>query len=172
MISKQLIFALCCSAGVALPLAVTAQLPKTPAVPGGATTPSVPGEMKPSMPGGMPGTKAQDLTAPGTGGGSTPAPTETPTPTPTGTTAPSPTPTPEPTASPASTTPKKSGKSTTVKVNVNTSTLQQLTKVKGIGTATAKKIVANRPYATMEDLVTKKALTQKQLIELKPQLEL
>jgi DNA uptake protein ComE-like DNA-binding protein len=57
-------------------------------------------------------------------------------------------------------------------VNVNTSTAQELVKVKGIGAATAKKIIMYRPYTSLEDLVTKKALTQKQLLDLKPQLAL
>jgi competence protein ComEA len=57
-------------------------------------------------------------------------------------------------------------------VNVNTSTAQQLQQVKGIGAPTAQKIIMYRPYKSLEDLVIKKALTQKQLIDLKPQLTL
>lgn len=64
----------------------------------------------------------------------------------------------------------KSGKSTTVIVNVNTDSSVDLQKVKGIGEATAKKIIAGRPYATLDDLLSKKALTPKQLATLKPQL--
>jgi DNA uptake protein ComE-like DNA-binding protein len=179
MVSKKLIFALCCSAGMALPLAVSAQLPTTPSAPtapemklpstGGGMTPS---ETKPPTSGGMPGTKAQDLTTPGTGGGSTPTSTDAPAPAPMDPPASTTPPKTTPDTKPSSTTPKKPGKSTTVKVNVNSSTLQELTKVKGIGAATAKKIVTNRPYATMDELVTKKALTKKQLTELKTQLEL
>jgi DNA uptake protein ComE-like DNA-binding protein len=66
--------------------------------------------------------------------------------------------------------PSKSSKSTTVVVNVNTDASADLQKVKGIGEATAKKIIAGRPYATLDDLVTKKALTAKQLTTFKPQL--
>ncbi len=68
--------------------------------------------------------------------------------------------------------PSKSSKSTTVVVNVNTDASADLQKVKGIGEATAKKIIAGRPYATLDDLVTKKALTAKQLTTLKPQLSI
>ena len=66
----------------------------------------------------------------------------------------------------------KPATSTTSKTSVNTATLAQLVKVKGIGTVTAKRIVAGRPYATLEDLVTKKVLTQKQLTLLKSQIDL
>jgi Helix-hairpin-helix motif len=163
MVSKTFIFVLCCSVGVALPFAVSAQLTK-PQAPG-SVAPSVPGGM-PSTPGGVPATNAQDLTMPGTGGGSTPASTDMPAPVVT----PSPSPSLKPV--PSSTTPKKPGKSTTVTVNVNSSTLSELTKVKGIGVPTAKKIILYRPYSSMEQLVTKKALTPKQLTELKSQLSL
>jgi DNA uptake protein ComE-like DNA-binding protein len=82
----------------------------------------------------------------------------------------SPTPTPSGTSTPPST--KKPATSTTSKVNVNTATLKQLVKVKGIGTATANKIIKDRPYANLEELVTKKILTQKQLTQLKSQIGL
>ncbi len=170
MVSKTFILALCCSVGVALPFAVSAQLTKPQApgsvapVPGGI--PSAPGGISPSTPPGMPAPNAQDLTMPSTGGGSTPASTDMPAPVMT------PSPSPSLKSVPSSTTPKKPGKSTTVTVNVNSSTLQELTKVKGIGVPTAKKIILYRPYASMEELVTKKALTKKQLTELKSQLSL
>jgi competence protein ComEA len=97
---------------------------------------------------------------------------DAPAPASTGAPAPDAMPKPIPKKAPSSTTPKKPGKSTTAMVNVNSATMQELTKVKGIGAATAKKIMTNRPYATLEDLVTKKALTKTQFTSLKSQLEL
>jgi hypothetical protein len=181
MVPQKIIFALCCVVGVTLPLAVSAQLTKTPPT-GGMTpsaadaTPSVPGGVTPpSVPGGLSTPRAQDLAVPGTGGGTVPSPSPSSTDVPAPSASPSPSPSPSPSATPtpaSGTTPKKSGKSTTVKVNVNTSTLQELTKVKGIGVPTAKKIIMYRPYASMEELVTKKALTNKQMTDLKAQLSL
>jgi DNA uptake protein ComE-like DNA-binding protein len=66
----------------------------------------------------------------------------------------------------------KSKKSTTAQVNVNSSTEKELQQVKGIGTKTAKKIVSGRPYKSLDDLVTKKVLSAKQLETLKAQLAL
>ncbi|AGY56922.1 Hef nuclease [Gloeobacter kilaueensis JS1] len=67
---------------------------------------------------------------------------------------------------------KKSTKSTTVVVNVNTATSKELQQVKGIGAATAKKIIAARPYKSLDELVSKKVLSSKQFDRLKPQLAL
>ena len=61
---------------------------------------------------------------------------------------------------------------TTAKPSVNSATLKELVKVNGIGTATAKKIIASRPYATLDDLVTKKVLTKKQLVQLEAKIGL
>ena len=61
---------------------------------------------------------------------------------------------------------------TTAKPSVNSATLKELVKVNGIGTATAKKIIASRPYATLDDLVTKKVLTKKQLVQLETKIGL
>jgi competence protein ComEA len=179
MVPQKFILALCCAAGVALPLAVSA-LPKAPTTPTsggmpstpGSGIPSTPGDGIPSTPGGLSVPKAQDLTTPGTGGGTTPAPTDA---MPSSGTMPSDSTSPGASPSPSMSSPaprsmKKSPKSTTTLVNVNTSTSQQLTQVKGIGAATAKKIIMYRPYTSLEELVTKKALTQKQLVDLKPQL--
>ena len=66
--------------------------------------------------------------------------------------------------------PKTSVKSTPVSVNKGTDS--DLQKVKGIGPATAKKIISNRPYKSLDDLVVKKALTPAQLKALKPSLTL
>jgi competence protein ComEA len=66
--------------------------------------------------------------------------------------------------------PSKSKKSTTAVVNINTDAEAALQQVKGIGDATAKKIIAGRPYTTVDDLVTKKVMSTSQLAKLKPQL--
>jgi competence protein ComEA len=84
-----------------------------------------------------------------------------------------------PTAAPKSTgtemkkEPKQKGskKSTTAVVDINNGTAAELKKVKGIGKATAAKIIAGRPYTAPEDLVTKKVMTQKQFDGLKSQLK-
>lgn len=43
-------------------------------------------------------------------------------------------------------------------VNINTATSQELEDLPGIGEVTAGKIIAARPYASLEELVTKKAV--------------
>ncbi|MGA7953534.1 MAG: helix-hairpin-helix domain-containing protein [Gloeobacterales cyanobacterium] len=86
------------------------------------------------------------------------------------TTAPAPTQTKPATKAPE--TAPKSKKSTTAQVNVNSSTEKELQQVKGIGAKTAKKIVAGRPYKSLDDLVSKKVMSAKQLETLKAQLAL
>ncbi len=66
----------------------------------------------------------------------------------------------------------KSKKSTTITVNINSATINELQQVKGIGVATAKKIIAGRPYKTIDDLMTNKIISAKQYTTLKPQLSL
>lgn len=46
-------------------------------------------------------------------------------------------------------------------ININTATLEQLDTLPKIGPVTAQKIVTGRPYASKEELVGKKVLTQK-----------
>ncbi len=55
----------------------------------------------------------------------------------------------------------------TTAVNINTATAEELTKVKGVGDATAKKIIANRPYASLDDL-SKTGIPAGTLSKLKP----
>ncbi len=52
-------------------------------------------------------------------------------------------------------------------VDINTATQAQLDAVKGIGPATAKKIVDNRPYAGLDDL-KKAGLSAKEITKFKP----
>jgi Helix-hairpin-helix motif len=153
MVSKKFILALFCSVGVALPFAAVAQLPTTPASGGGTSVPASGGGMSaPPSGGGMSAPASQDLTTPPSGGMSTPAPDSM--------------------TKPPKMSPKPKGTTSATPVSVNSATPAQLIKVKGIGPATAKKIVTNRPYASLDDLVTKKVLTQKQFTQLKSQLGL
>lgn len=57
-------------------------------------------------------------------------------------------------------------------VSVNTATQAQLEGLPGIGPATATKIITNRPYQTLEELVTKKAMGQSLFNKLKDMLAL
>lgn len=51
----------------------------------------------------------------------------------------------------------------TAKISINKASASDLQKVKGIGPITANLIIKNRPYKSLDDLVTKKVLSQKQL---------
>jgi len=46
-------------------------------------------------------------------------------------------------------------------ININTTTPEMLDSLPGIGPTTAQKIITNRPYASIQDLVTKKIVSQK-----------
>jgi competence protein ComEA len=45
-------------------------------------------------------------------------------------------------------------------ININTATSQELEELSGIGQVTAKKIIDNRPYSSVEELLSKKILKQ------------
>lgn len=45
-------------------------------------------------------------------------------------------------------------------ININTATLADLDKLSGVGAVTAQKIMDNRPYSGIEELVTKKAVSR------------
>lgn len=52
------------------------------------------------------------------------------------------------------------GVSTTGKIGINSANQEVLEKLPGVGPATAKKIIDNRPYATVEELLSKKAVSK------------
>lgn len=52
-------------------------------------------------------------------------------------------------------------------ININTASSEQLDSLPGVGTVTAGKIIAARPYASTQDLVTKKAVGQSTYDKLK-----
>ncbi|HMK55586.1 MAG TPA: helix-hairpin-helix domain-containing protein [Dissulfurispiraceae bacterium] len=52
-------------------------------------------------------------------------------------------------------------------VDLNTASQQQLEDLKGVGVATAKKIIANRPYKSVDEL-SKAGLSAKKIADLKP----
>lgn len=58
------------------------------------------------------------------------------------------------------------------RVSVNSALAEDLEALPGIGPVTAKKIIDNRPYQTLEDLVSKKAMGKSLLNKLKEQLAL
>lgn len=48
----------------------------------------------------------------------------------------------------------------TGKININSSSVQELDSLPGIGQVTAQKLIDNRPYQTIDDLLTKKVVKQ------------
>jgi competence protein ComEA len=142
MVAQKFILALCCSVGVALPIASMAQMPPTD----GTSMPTSGGMMSPAP---------SKITSPAPSGGMMPPPS--------GGMMKSPHKTPSTV---------KPGMATAAKTSVNTATLKELIKVNGIGTVTAKKIMTGRPYATLDELVTKKILTKKQLTQLESKIGL
>lgn len=57
-------------------------------------------------------------------------------------------------------------------VSINLATKEQLESLSGVGPATAQKIIDSRPYASLSDLITKKAIGSSLLEKLKNQLSL
>ena len=45
-------------------------------------------------------------------------------------------------------------------ININSATIEELDQLPGIGKITAQKIIQNRPYSTMEELLTKKVVNK------------
>jgi competence protein ComEA len=57
-------------------------------------------------------------------------------------------------------------------ISINTASVSELDTLSGVGPVTAKKIIDNRPYTNLVDLVTKKAMGQSLFDKLKNQLTL
>lgn len=57
-----------------------------------------------------------------------------------------------------------------LKVNINTATGSELDILWGVGPATSEKIIEGRPYSTIEELLTKKAVTQRVFERIKEQI--
>ena len=62
--------------------------------------------------------------------------------------------------------------STNAKVGINSASLDQLDSLPGVGPATAQKIVSLRPYATTEEMVSKKAITRATFDKIKELIDL
>jgi len=56
------------------------------------------------------------------------------------------------------------------KININTASEAQLDTLYGIGPVRAGKIIANRPYSSIEELVSKKVLGESTLEKIKDQI--
>src|SRR3989338_1642836 len=63
-----------------------------------------------------------------------------------------------------STSPKSGG------LNINTASFSELDLLPGIGEKTAQKIISNRPFSTLNELLTRKVLSKKVFENLKGQL--
>ncbi len=68
--------------------------------------------------------------------------------------------------------PIRSGDSGVSSVSVNTASQSELESLPGIGPVIAKKVIGNRPYGSLEELLTKKVLGQSLFQKLKDQLSL
>lgn len=55
-------------------------------------------------------------------------------------------------------------------ININSASLSELDSLPGIGPVTAQKIIDNRPYSSVDELLSKKVLTQKIFDKIKPNL--
>lgn len=62
------------------------------------------------------------------------------------------------------------GASTQAQVNINTATQAELEALPGIGPVTASKIISDRPYQTIDDLVTKKVVSNSVFQKIKDQI--
>ncbi len=59
----------------------------------------------------------------------------------------------------------------TDKININTAAFSELDTLPGIGPVTAQKIITNRPYSSIEDLLTKKILSKSVFDKIKEKIE-
>ena len=62
------------------------------------------------------------------------------------------------------------GVSASLKTNINTSSESDLEKLPGIGAATAAKIIAGRPFGSIEELTTKKLINRSTFEKVKDQI--
>ena len=62
------------------------------------------------------------------------------------------------------------GASTQAQVNINTASQSDLESLPGIGPVTASKIISDRPYQIVEDLVNKKAVSKAVFEKIKDQI--
>lgn len=62
------------------------------------------------------------------------------------------------------------GSSTQTKVNINTSTQAELEALPGIGPVTASKMISDRPYQTIEELLSKKVVSKSVFEKIKDQI--
>lgn len=60
--------------------------------------------------------------------------------------------------------------SSTSQIDINSATSDQLDSLPGVGPVTAQKIISNRPYSSVDDLVNKKVVTQKVFDKIKDQI--
>ncbi len=58
------------------------------------------------------------------------------------------------------------------KLNINSATMDELDTLSGVGKVTAQKIIQNRPYSKLEDLVNKKVIYQSVFTKIKDSIEL
>jgi competence protein ComEA len=63
------------------------------------------------------------------------------------------------------------GDSITGKININVATQAQLEALPGVGPVTAQKIIGNRPYSSIEDLKSKKAVSNNVFEKIKDSIE-
>lgn len=57
-------------------------------------------------------------------------------------------------------------------ININSASIDQLDALPGVGKVTAQKIIDARPYSTIDELVTKKAVSQKVFTSIKDKIDL